>query len=81
MTTTTIAMIRMESQSALVTDIVSLCSKVTTMATRVNTDSTHALTMVKFGPITILDDDISNESCLSIGQNKLRLNVVFSKNV
>ena len=44
-TTTTIVVIRMESQSAVVTDIVSLCSKVT-MATRVNTDSTHALTMV-----------------------------------
>ena len=46
MTTTTIVVIWMESQSALVTDIVSLCSKVTTMATRVNTDSAHALTMV-----------------------------------
>ena len=44
-TTTNTLVIRMESQSALVTDIVSLCSNVT-MATRVNTDSTHALTMV-----------------------------------
>ena len=41
MTTT---VIRMESQSALVTDIVVLCSKVTT-ATRVDTDFTHAVTM------------------------------------